>query len=223
MDVDKIAKVSAVQADNVVREVGRTRIVAILRGDLKGKAVEVVQTLIDAGISAVEVTLNSPHPFDTIAEIRDSIRSPFVLGAGTVLHSDEVAKAFDHGAQFIVSPNMSPVVIQTTKKLGMASFPGCATCSEIIRAFEYGADAAKLFPAIIFPPEGVHAILASLGSMRLIPTGGITLKNAAQYLTAGAWALGVGGALVDVSKVESMSDLRIRAIEFADAATTRRG
>jgi 2-dehydro-3-deoxyphosphogluconate aldolase / (4S)-4-hydroxy-2-oxoglutarate aldolase len=220
-----LAKVGSFKSERqaVLDEIERTGIIAILRGDLKSRAIEAVKTLGECGITAVEVTMNSPNAFETIRVLRQEIHVPFALGAGTVLTQDEVTKAFDSGARFVVSPNMSPAVITATKKLDMASFPGCSTCTEILEAFDHGADAVKIFPATIFSPESLRTIRSSLGNLRLIPTGGITPKSAAEYFAAGAWALGIGSALVNANDLRLGDALRSCAGEFVSAATARQG
>ncbi|HEU5408876.1 MAG TPA: bifunctional 4-hydroxy-2-oxoglutarate aldolase/2-dehydro-3-deoxy-phosphogluconate aldolase [Nitrospira sp.] len=198
----------------VVAEVGRTGIIAILRGNLKGKETEIAQALLSSGITVLEITMNSPNALQNLSTIRNKVGASLIIGAGTVLRHEEVAKAHDAGAQFIVSPNYSPDVIRATKRFGMASFPGCSTCTEMLQAVGQGADAVKVFPATTLKPEGVRAVLASLGQLRLIPTGGVTAFNAAEYFAAGAWALGVGSALIDEESVEDPDEVRVRGEVF---------
>ncbi|HVU46491.1 MAG TPA: bifunctional 4-hydroxy-2-oxoglutarate aldolase/2-dehydro-3-deoxy-phosphogluconate aldolase, partial [Terracidiphilus sp.] len=197
-------------AMNVLRAIEQTRLIAILRGNLKDRACEVATALSESGVLVMEVTLNSPDALQAIRTIRRYAGLSVSLGAGTVLSPEEVKQAFDAGAEFIVSPNMSPAVIEETKRLGMASFPGCFTCTEILNGLACGADAIKLFPAIAFSPASLRAILASLGSIRLIPTGGITAENAADYLAAGAWAFGVGSEIVNLKSAGPLDTASLR-------------
>ncbi len=197
-------------AMNVLRAIEQTRLIAILRGNLKDRACEVATALSESGVLVMEVTLNSPDALQAIRTIRRYAGLSVSLGAGTVLSPEEVKQAFDAGAEFIVSPNMSPAVIEETKRLGMASFPGCFTCTEILNGLACGADAIKLFPAIAFSPASLRAILASLGSIRLIPTGGITAENAVDYLAAGAWAFGVGSEIVNLKSAGPLDTASLR-------------
>ena len=204
---------------NVLQAIEETRLIAILRGNLKDRAMEIATALSESDVRVMEVTLNSPDALEAIRTIRKHAGSSVVLGAGTVLNAEEVEHAFDAGAEFIVSPHMSPAVIEKTKELGMASFPGCFTPTEIVNGLACGADAIKLFPGIAFSPASLRALLSALGDIRLIPTGGITAANAASYLEAGAWAFGVGSELVNLRAAGPLDTaaLRERASAFVSA------
>jgi len=172
------------------------RVIAILRGDFGGREVEIADVLFKAGITALEVTLNSPGALESIKRIEESCGDHMAIGAGTVMSPDDVRAAADSGARFIVSPNRDRSVIETTKRLNLASFPGCFTPSEIIEALDAGADAAKVFPAVSLGPAFIKALRGPLGRARLVPTGGVTPSAARDYFAAGAWAVGVGSELV---------------------------
>jgi 2-dehydro-3-deoxyphosphogluconate aldolase / (4S)-4-hydroxy-2-oxoglutarate aldolase len=203
----------------VVSEIERTRIIAILRGDFEGLEVEIASVLAGCGISVLEVTLNSANALGVIKNIALNGKPNVQLGAGTVLSPVQVEQAFDAGASFIVSPNVSHAVIQRTSQLGMASFPGCFTCTEIVTALDAGADAAKIFPATAIKPDTIRALRAPLGSVRLIPTGGISYQNAPAYLDAGAWAVAVGSELVngEAIKESGLGSLEERAMLLVNA------
>ncbi|MDA1274989.1 MAG: bifunctional 4-hydroxy-2-oxoglutarate aldolase/2-dehydro-3-deoxy-phosphogluconate aldolase [Verrucomicrobia bacterium] len=170
--------------------------IAILRGDFGGREAEIACVLFDAGVTAVEVTLNSPDALGTIRRIEELCGDHMAIGAGTVMSPDDVRAAADSGAQFIVSPNRDRSVIETTKRLNLASFPGCFTPSEIVEALDAGADAAKVFPALSLGPAFIKALRGPLEHARLVPTGGVTPAAARDYFAAGAWAVGVGSELV---------------------------
>jgi len=212
-------------AAGVLQAVEHTRLIAIMRGNLKDRAMEIATALSESGVTVMEVTLNSPDALQAIRTIAREAGSSVALGAGTVLTADEVRQAFDAGAKFIVSPNMSRAVIAETKKLGMASFPGCFTPTEIVEGLASGADAIKLFPGIAFSPASIRALLGPLGNIRLIPTGGITVQNAASYLEAGAWAFGVGSELVNLKTAGPLDTaaLRERAGAFVQAIQAAKG
>ena len=196
------------------------RIIAILRGDFAGREEEMVAVLLEAGITAVEVTLNSPRALDSIARLAAQFGSRMAIGAGTVMQAQEVERAADAGAQFIVSPNRSLPVITATKQHGLASFPGCFTPSEIIEALEAGAHAAKVFPAQCLGPDFIKALRGPLPQARLIPTGGVTPEAARAYLANGAWAVGVGSELVGrpIQSTSGLEELRQRALAYVAAA-----
>jgi 2-dehydro-3-deoxyphosphogluconate aldolase / (4S)-4-hydroxy-2-oxoglutarate aldolase len=197
------------------------RIVAILRGDFGGHETELVTVLLETGITAVEVTLNSPAALVTIEQLARRFGTNSAIGAGTVLRVDEVKQAADAGARFIVSPNRNSAVIDATKRLGLFSLPGCFTPSEIVEALDAGADAVKLFPANTLGPTYLKAVRAPLNSVRLVPTGGVTPEAAREYFAVGAWAVGIGSELVgkDILQDGSFSLLRERATAFVKAAT----
>ncbi|MBI4657702.1 MAG: bifunctional 4-hydroxy-2-oxoglutarate aldolase/2-dehydro-3-deoxy-phosphogluconate aldolase [Verrucomicrobia bacterium] len=196
------------------------RIIAILRGDFGGREEEMTAILSETGITAVEVTLNSPGALNSIKRLAVQFGSRLAVGAGTVLLPDEAARAADAGAQFIVSPNRDVRVIAATKARRLASFPGCFTPSEVVEALQAGADAAKIFPAESLGPGFVKAMRGPLPEVRLIPTGGVTPETARTYLAAGAWAVGVGSELIgkDVQAHGWQERLRERARGFVAAA-----
>jgi 2-dehydro-3-deoxyphosphogluconate aldolase / (4S)-4-hydroxy-2-oxoglutarate aldolase len=207
-------------SDQLIEQIEAGRIVAILRGDFGGREEEIVDALIDSGITVVEATLNSPGAFDSINRLAARFGSRVAVGAGTVLRPEEVERAAGAGARFIVSPNLNAKVIEVTKRLGLISLPGCFTPSEIVEAMGAGADAVKLFPAQCLGPDFIKAMRGPLPNVRLVPTGGVTPDDVRGYIAAGAWALGVGSELIgkDVMSDDSFVSLRRRASDFAEAA-----
>jgi Entner-Doudoroff aldolase len=204
---------------DVIHTIERGRIIAILRGDFQSREVEIVAALFAGGITAVEVTLNSADALGAIARIAREFGTRMVVGAGTVLRAGDVVRAGDSGARFIVSPNRNRTVIETTKQRGLVSIPGCFTPSEIIEAMAAGADAVKLFPAGSLGPGFVKAVRGPLGAVRLVPTGGVDPELARQYISAGAWALGIGSELVgaDVLSDGGIDRVEVRASAFVAA------
>lgn len=174
-----------------------------------------------AGLTAVEVTLNSPGAVETIGRLAGRFGASLAVGAGTVLTTDEVARAADAGAQFIVSPNRQLGVITATKRRGLISLPGCFTPSEVVEALEAGADAAKLFPATSLGPGYVRALHGPLPGTRLVPTGGVTPEVAREYALAGAWAVGVGSELFNRDALAARDDVWLHDRAAAYAAAMR--
>lgn len=211
------------ERDVVIEAIARGRIIAILRGEFGGREVEIAGILLEAGVTAIEVTLNSPGAIRSIKSLADGFGSRMAVGAGTVLSREEVEKVNDAGARFIVSPNRDFRVIEATRRCNLVSIPGCFTPSEAIEAIGAGADAIKLFPASSLGPSFVRAMRGPLPDIRLVPTGGVTMTTAREYLEAGAWAVGVGSELVgaDVPGLNGLDRLRERAKAFVDA--TRSG
>lgn len=200
----------------VLETIERGRIIAILRGDFRGALQGIVSVLAEAGITAVEVTLNSPAALESIGIIAARFGSRMAVGAGTVLSPGDVQSAADAGARFVVSPNRDLRVIATTRDQGLVSIPGCLTPSEIVEAMDAGADVIKLFPASTFGPSYVKAVRGPLSEVRIVPTGGVTPENARAYFDHGAWAIGVGTELLGprVLEVSGLDELRQRARAF---------
>jgi 2-dehydro-3-deoxyphosphogalactonate aldolase len=172
------------------------RLVAILRGMTPGDAPALGAVLVEAGFSAIEVPLNSPEPFRGIETLARVVGKVAWVGAGTVLSPDDVARAADAGARFIVAPNFEPRVVSAASAIRLPSMPGVATPSEAFNALAAGADMLKIFPAEQIAPAVVKAWRAVLPEeTRLYPVGGITPEKMPVYLAAGADGFGIGSAL----------------------------
>jgi Entner-Doudoroff aldolase len=204
----------------VIAQIQATRVISILRGDLRGTALDIASALAEAGIRALEISIVSPEYARAIRSLADGFGSRLAIGAGTVLTDEECREVADCGASFIVSPNCDPRVIETTRRLGMASFPGAFTPTEIVVADRSGADAIKIFPANLVGPRALTLLSGPFPKMRFIPTGGITLENSLPYFAAGAWAVGVGSELVHASDCRNpdISALMERARGFLAAS-----
>ena len=171
-------------------------LIAILRGVQPDECVDIGRALVDVGIKAVEVPLNSPLPLISIAKLKAEFGNDVCVGAGTVMTAAEVSAISRAGAQFAVSPNSNSMVIRRTKLVGMVSIPGVATPSEAFAALADGANALKMFPGEGLPPEVVKAWRAVLPeTIPLIPVGGVSTQNIAAYVRAGASGFGVGSAI----------------------------
>lgn len=175
----------------------RMPIVAILRGITPDEAEDVGRALLAAGIRIVEVPLNSPSAYDSIAKLVEVIpESAGMVGAGTVLTASEVDHVRHAGGQLIVSPNMDVRVIRETKRVGLVSAPGVMTPTEAFAALEAGADVLKLFPGEAISPSAVKAMRAVLPrEVKLLAVGGINAHNVAEYKAAGASGFGAGGSI----------------------------
>lgn len=202
-----------------IQRIEAGKIIAILRGDFVGREEDIVAAMISGGLTAVEVTLNSRDAFAAINRLAKRFGSEMAVGAGTVLTPNEVLRAADAGAQFIVSPNRDIAVIEQTKKLDLVSLPGCFTPSEVVEAVNAGADAAKLFPATSLGPAFVKALRGPLPQIRTVPTGGVTAELACEYFAAGAWAIGAGSELIgkDLFAEGGLEKLRQRTSAFINA------
>lgn len=171
-------------------------LVAILRGLTPAEAEGVAQTLYDRGFRMIEVPLNSPDPFDSIAAIRRLLPRDALVGAGTVLAVEQVARLKEIGAELVVMPHADTAVIRAAKAAGLVSLPGIATPTEAFAALSAGADALKIFPAELVGPRVIKAMRAVLpAGTRLLPVGGIAPDTMAPFLEAGVAGFGLGSAL----------------------------
>lgn len=185
------------RASEVVDVILATRIIGIVRAGSPEDAVADARALAAAGVAAIEVSLVTP---DAVAAISELARSGMLVGVGTALEPADVEAAADAGARFVVSPNLDERVMQRSVAMDLASVPGAGTVSEAVRARRAGAHLVKLFPATVFGPRGVAAVLASLPDLPLVPTGGVGLADIRPYLESGARAVGMGAALVRAAR-----------------------
>ena len=171
-------------------------IIAILRGVTPSEAVAVTGALIDAGISKIEVPLNSPDPLRSIERMATRYGANAIIGAGTVLTPSDVRNVKDAGGVLIVSPDTNAEVITTTKSLGLLSYPGVMTPTECFAALRHGADGLKIFPGSLLGPDGLRAIRAVLPSnTEVLAVGGAGPDNFADWAAAGANGFGIGTAI----------------------------
>jgi 2-dehydro-3-deoxyphosphogluconate aldolase/(4S)-4-hydroxy-2-oxoglutarate aldolase len=186
----------------------RERACAILRSDDAEAGRLAMHAAIAGGFRCVEVTLTTPGALELVAEL--SRRADLTVGAGTVLTVADAEAAVAAGARFLVSPVFDPEVVRTAATLGVASLPGCHTPTELLAAHRAGATLLKLFPAPAGGPAWLRSVLAPLPFLRVVPTNGIDADNAADWLAAGAWALGFNAAIFHA---EDLRERRFDRIE----------
>ena len=176
-------------------------VVAVLRADRPDALVEVAQAIGRGGIGAVEITMTTPGALDVIGECANRLGGEFLLGAGTVLDPETARAAILAGAEYIVTPTLNPDVITLCRRYDKIVIPGALTPTEILTAWECGADIVKVFPATAVGPRYFKDVKGPLPQIELMPTGGVDLENAGDFIRAGACAIAVGGNLVDKAAV----------------------
>lgn len=187
-------------------------VVAIIRASSGEQLVNVAKALYEGGIDVIEVTFTVPNVLDIIAAVKKEMGSKILLGAGTVLDTESARMALMAGAEFIVSPTVNVEVIQLCKRYDKLSLPGAFTPTEILTAWEAGADIVKVFPADVGGPNYLKAVHGPLPQIRLLPTGGVDLNTIGDFFAAGACAVGLGSALVEKKAVESGDVARIKSL-----------
>ncbi len=185
-------------------------IVAIIRATSGDQLVNVARALFEGGIDVIEVTFTVPKVLDILAAVRKDLGDKILLGAGTVLDPETCRAALLAGAEFIVSPSLNLHVIQLCQRYSKLVMPGAFTPTEIVTAWEAGADIVKIFPADCVGPNYLNALRGPLPQVRLLPTGGVDLKTLPEFFKAGACAVGLGSQLVEKPAVESGNMSRIR-------------
>ncbi len=198
--------------NNVLSYIRENRIIAIIRGAEVDKVTEIAKALAEGGVYCIEVTFNqSGRPEDTAESIRRIIAlgdERICVGAGTVLTAQQVTMAKDAGAKYIISPNTNLEVIRLTKELGMVSIPGAFTPTEIVAAYDAGADIVKLFPAGNLGTAYIKAIRAPINHIPLSAVGGVSLENILDFRKAGIECFGIGSNIIDKKAVEA-GDYRV--------------
>ncbi len=199
-------------------------VVAVVRSSEPQKLVDVAEALRAGGVTAVEITLTVPRALDVLERVSDRLGDSVLLGAGTVLDCETARAAILAGAEYIVSPTLNLQVIELCKRYSKLVLPGAFTPTEVLSAWQAGADIVKIFPADVGGPAYLKALRGPLPQVRLLPTGGVTLQTAEPFLAAGAVALGVGGSLVDPQAVANGDYARLESLaqQFTEIVTAYR-
>ena len=203
----------------VLQRIRATGLIPVVRAESADLAMRAVEAIKAGGVDVLEVTMTVPGAIDVIAKLAATFGAEVVIGAGTVLDPDTANKCVQAGAQFIVSPALNEETIAFCRRNDVAVFPGALTPTEVVRAWNAGADAVKVFPAgAVGGASYLKALKAPLPQIELVPTGGVSLKTAADFIKAGAMALGVGADLVDTKALREDRDEVIteRAREFLE-------
>ncbi len=210
--------------ENILRVIIDCGVVAVVRVGSAREALEVCPAIARGGVKPVEVTMTVPNAIDVIKEFKSTVKDEVLVGAGTVLDPETARAAILAGVDYIVTPTLNLKVIEMCHRYGKVVIPGAFTPTEILTAWEAGADIVKVFPAGVAGPQYLKDIKGPLPQVRLLPTGGVTLENTPDFIKAGAVAVAVGTALVDKKLVaEKKFDLITeRARQFVEAVRKAR-
>jgi 2-dehydro-3-deoxyphosphogluconate aldolase/(4S)-4-hydroxy-2-oxoglutarate aldolase len=196
--------------DQVLARIAEIGLVPVIRAENSSQALLAVEALLAGGIPIAEITMTVPCALDAIRECRRVHGAKVLTGAGTVLNAEIVRQCVDAGAEFLVSPGFDAEALQFAKQYDIIFIPGVLTPTEIMAARNLGADIVKVFPCSnVGGPAYVKALKGPFPDIKIIPTGGVNLTNAADYLKAGAFALGVGSELVDPAALRNSDRQRI--------------
>ncbi len=188
------------EAMSIIRDTG---VIAIVRAQSSDQLLRAADAIREGGVRVIEVTMTTPGALQVIEEATSKYGEDVLFGAGTVLDAESVRAALLAGAQFIVAPSFNAEAVRICRRYSIPVFPGAYTATEILAAWEAGADMVKVFPASVGGPALIKALKAPLPQVELVPVGGVNLETAADFIRAGAAALGVGSALIDQKLLDS--------------------
>jgi 2-dehydro-3-deoxyphosphogluconate aldolase/(4S)-4-hydroxy-2-oxoglutarate aldolase len=208
----------------VVRAIEAIGVVAVVRLDDAAAGADVARALAAGGVKAIEVTMTVPNAVRLIADLSASLGDDILVGAGTVVDAGTAREVIAAGARFVVGPVFRPAVIDACHERDVPMMPGCFSPTEILAAWDAGADVIKVFPATALGPTFFKDIRGPLPHVKLMPTGGVTLANAGEWIRAGAVAIGAGTSLVDRQAVAErrFDAIRATAVQFVAAVRDAR-
>lgn len=211
--------------DSTLKRILEGGVIAVVRAESGAELVPVVEALAAGGVTAVEITFTVPNAIEVIAQVRRTLGDRVVLGAGTVLDPETARAALLAGAEYIVSPVLNLDVIRLCRRYDRVVMPGAFTPTEVLHAWENGADIVKIFPADAVGPSYLKALRGPLPQIRVMPTGGVDLTTAEAFLRAGACCLGVGSQLVDPKAVKQKDFRKLTALaeQYAELVQRVRG
>lgn len=203
----------------LTQEVINRKVVAVLRIKDESKLKNVIQAIYDGGITCMEITMTVPNAISLIEKMSEEFKEKVIIGVGTILDATTAESAIKVGAKYVVSPIYKKEIIDIAHKFDVPAMTGCFSPTEIQTAYEAGADIIKVFPADVLGMNFFNGILAPMPHLKLMPTGGVTLTNAGDWIKAGAVAVGVGSALTDKKSIESNDYKKIteNAISIMDS------
>jgi len=198
-----------------------SKIIAIIRAKDSNELLKAVEALSEGGVKVIEVSMNTPNALRVIEAAAARFRNDAVLGVGTVLDPATARQAIDAGAELVVAPVFNPEVVELCRRYSCVVIPGALTPTEILAAWQAGADLVKVFPTVPFGPPYIKAVKQPLPQVDLVAVGGVELENAAEFIKAGCAAVGVGSSLVNNTMLGKgdWAGLRQRAAEFVAACS----
>ena len=196
--------------EEIVERIIESKVVAIIRMDKSDKVISVAEAMIEGGIVSLEVTMTTPNALKIIKELSDNFGSDVLIGVGSVVDAEIAIKAIEAGAKYIISPIFKRAIIETSHKLDVPAIPGCYTPTEIYSAQEACADIVKVFPADQLGTNYIKAIKAPMPQLQVMPTGGVTLTNAGEWINAGACAVAVGSSPMDKVAIKENNFQKIK-------------
>ncbi len=194
----------------IVERIISEKVVAVVRLNKKTDALKIVDTIYKGGITSVEITMTTPNALNLIEELNNIYGDKLLVGVGSVLKKEEAREAIRAGAKYVVSPILDVSIIEVSHNFDIPALPGCFTPTEIYQAHERGADIIKVFPANITGMSFFKAVKAPIPFLKLMPTGGVTLTNANEWIKAGACAIGIGSSLLDKSAIANNNYKKIK-------------
>jgi len=213
------------KAADVIQQIEATGIVAIIRAADSAQLIDVVSALRDGGVTCIEVTMTTPNALEVIRQARVASGESAAIGVGTVLDAQTARAAILAGAQFVVAPVLDLPTIETCKRYSVPVMPGAMTPTEIVHAWQAGADFVKVFPTSTLGATFIKDLRGPLPQIKLVPTGGVNLDTVADFIKAGCAAVGVGGALVSSQALakRDLTAIRRTATEFLERIRQARG
>ncbi len=194
-----------------------TGIIAVIRGDTVQKAVQTAEAVKEGGIDIIEITMTVPGAMDVLPELRQRFsEDEVVLGAGTVLDPETARLTLLAGAEFVVSPGLTPEVVKMCNRYQVLNMAGSMTVNEVINALEAGTDVVKFFPGNLFGPQVIKTLKGPLPQAEFIPTGGVNLDNVQEWLRLGCLAVGVGSDLTKGAEKEDYEEVTRNARAFRE-------
>ena len=200
----------------VLRKIVSSGLVSVIRAESHDQAERIADACVQGGVGAVEITYTVPRATSVIEHLAKKITGDILLGAGTVLDPETARIAILAGAQFVVSPSLNPETARLCNRYQIPYMPGAATISEVVAAMECGADIVKVFPGELLGPAFVQSVKGPLPQASLMPSGGVTLANVAEWIKAGSVAVGVGSNLTVGAKTGDFSSITQLARQFAE-------